>query len=78
MTVWKDYTKTTIQPMRPYVPGEDMRGISVSPEDNLEAGGMIAKNPKNVFDQWYVSKEFFKGNYYEVCDGEEVEPKRRG
>ena len=57
------YRKKTIQPMRPYVPGEDLTGISVSPEDTPEEGGMIAVNPKNPLDQWYVAKKFFEDNY---------------
>ena len=49
--------------MRPYIPGEDLTGISVSPEDTPEAGGMIAINPKNPNDKWYVAKDFFQENY---------------
>lgn len=59
----RNYRKKTVQPMRPYVPGEDLTGISVSSEDTPEPGGMIAVNPKNSADQWYVSKAFFETNY---------------
>lgn len=52
--------------MRPYVPGEDMTGISVSPGDTPEEGGMIAVNSNNQEDRWYVSKEFFEANYVEA------------
>lgn len=62
---FKNYTKKSIQPMRPYVPGEDMTGISVSPEDTPELGGMIAINPLNKNDKWYVAKDFFNLNYQE-------------
>ena len=63
MTEFKNYLKKTPQPLRPYVPGEDLSGISVNKEDTPEAGGMIARNPENAEDQWYVSKAFFEANY---------------
>lgn len=49
--------------MRPYVFGESLNGISVWDEDIPEVGGMIAMNPDNPEDMWYVSKEFFEANY---------------
>jgi len=49
--------------MRPYVPGEDTSCISIAAEDTLEEGGMIAENPNNPLDQWYVAKKFFEDNY---------------
>jgi len=61
--MFKEYRKTAVQPMRPYEPGESMIGVSVSPEDTPELGGMIAINPKNPSDQWYVAKKFFEDNY---------------
>ena len=60
------YRKKTQQPMRPYIPGEDLSGVSVSAEDTPEAGGMIAVNPQNIKDQWYVAKQFFADNYEPV------------
>lgn len=63
---YKLYRKTQLQPMRPYVPGEDLTGISVNEEDTPEPGGMIAFNTNNTADQWYVGKEFFEDNYEEV------------
>ena len=62
----KNYRKKNVQPMRPYVLGEDMTGISVSPQDTLEIGGMIAINPENGEDRWYVAKKFFEENYIEA------------
>ena len=47
MECYKDYRKKNVQPMRHYVPGEDMSGVSVSAEDTPEEGGMIACNPAN-------------------------------
>lgn len=60
---FKNYRKKLMQPMRPYVPGEDLTGISVNKEDTPELGGMIAVNPSNLEDKWYVGKDFFENNY---------------
>ena len=61
----KNYRKKLVQPMRPYIVGEDMSGISVNKEDTPEEGGMIAVNPNNSEDKWYIGKEFFSANYEE-------------
>jgi hypothetical protein len=58
-----NYRKKNLQPMRPYVVGEDLTGISVNKEDTPELGGMIAINPSNPEDRWYVGKKFFEDNY---------------
>lgn len=63
----QNYRKKNVQPMRPYVAGESMNGISVNKEDTPEVGGMIAVNPKNGEDRWYVAKQFFEDNY-ELAD----------
>ena len=63
---FKNYRKKNVQPMRPYVVGEDLTGISVNAEDTPEAGGMIAVNASNPKDQWYVAKKFFEDNYIEA------------
>ena len=63
MSEFKNYIKKSLQPMRPYVLGEDLTGISVWEGDTPETGGMIAINPKDPKDQWYVAKKFFKENY---------------
>ena len=53
--------------MRPYVLGEDLTGISVSDEDEPKNDmGMIARNPKNHNDKWYVAKKYFEDNFEEV------------
>lgn len=62
---WGFYQKKGLQPMRPYVPGEDLYGVSVSSEDTPEEGGMIAMNVSNPADVWYVAKAFFEANYEE-------------
>jgi len=63
--VIKNYVKNAVQPMRPYVVGEDLTGVSVSEEDTPEEGGMIAIGADNDA-RWYVSKQFFDANYVEV------------
>ena len=65
MSEFRNYVKKSIQPMRPYVPGEDLdaQGISVWDGDVPEEGGMVAVNPKNLDDKWYVAKAFFEDNY---------------
>lgn len=60
---WSTYRRKGLAEMRPYVPGEDMTAISVSVEDVPQAGGMIARNPDNHADRWYVAKEYFEKNF---------------
>jgi len=45
--------------------------ISVSKEDRDEInssfpGGMVATNPDNLNDCWYINRKYFKKNYEEV------------
>ena len=60
---FRPYRKKGVTEMRPYVPGEDLSGVSVSETDTPEEGGMIARNAKNHDDQWYVAKQYFEDNY---------------
>ena len=64
--MFKNYRKTSVQSMRPYITGEDLTDISVSNEDAPTKGGMVAINPSNPDDMWYISPEFFNANYEEV------------
>ena len=69
MSELKNYRKKNVQPMRSYVEGEDLTGVSVSPEDEkLETlvGGMIAVSATNPDDKWYIAKAFFDANYVEA------------
>ena len=60
---WKQYKRKGLSEMRPYVPGEDLTKVSISPEDNPATDmGMIARNPKNHNDQWYVARKYFEEN----------------
>jgi len=67
MEGYKNYRKKNVQPMRPFIEGEDTSSISINPEDMPpRAGGMVATNPSNPKDQWYVAERFFLDNYEEV------------
>ena len=61
--VFQPYRKKGVTWLRFYLPGEDLTGVSVSAEDTPEDGGMIARNPKNHDDQWYVAKQYVADNY---------------
>jgi hypothetical protein len=64
MKNWTKYRRTNIAEMRPYVPGEDLSNISVSANDDPATdNGMIARNPENHADQWYVASAYFKENF---------------
>jgi len=63
LSKYKAYRKTGQQLMRPYIDGENMKNISVAVTDTPEVGGMIAINPKDSRDSWYVAKTFFEDNY---------------
>ena len=66
MSEWKQYKRKGLSEMRPYVPGEDVSGVSVSEADKAagspKEGDMIARNPKNGADQWLVAKKYFDDN----------------
>ncbi len=66
---FKYYERKGLSLMRPYVFGEDMSGISVSPADDPETDmGMVAINEKNPKDQWYVARKYFEENLKLVED----------
>ena len=75
--MFKQYRRTGLSELRLYVLGEDLSKVSVSPEDNpLEDMGMIARNPKNHNDQWYVARKYFEDNLQEVLSSQKsVKPK---
>jgi hypothetical protein len=53
--------------MRPWAPGDDMTGVSISEYDvgngSPKAGDMISRSPTNPKDQWLVSASFFAMTY---------------
>ena len=61
--MWREYMRLGVAEMRPYVEGEDLSKISVADVDTPEKGGMVARNPKNHEDQWYVAKDYFLTNF---------------
>jgi len=65
--MWKQYRRKGLSEMRPYVLGEDLTNISVADVDDPETDmGMIARNPLNHEDQWYVARAYFEENLEEV------------
>lgn len=59
---WKQYKRKGLSEMRPYIPGEDLSKFSINPVDTPELGGMVARNPLDHRDQWYVAKKYFEDN----------------
>lgn len=59
MSEFKQYKRKGLSEMRPYVKGEDLAKISVadvySPDTDM---GMVARNPQNHDDQWYVARKY--------------------
>jgi hypothetical protein len=76
MTEWTKYRRSNLAEMRPYVPGESLEGISISNPDALTRvhepdvfnRGMIARNPANHADQWYVASAYFDANFEPIGD----------
>ena len=63
----KNDTKKAVQPMEPWTEETDMTGVSIGDEDQPpRVGGMIAHDPKNPVDRWYINPDFFLANYVEV------------
>lgn len=70
MGKFKKYRRIGHDEMRPYVPGEDLTGIFVNEKDVPKLGGMIARNPQDHADQWYMSAEYF-GKFEEINRSED-------
>lgn len=67
MSEWKRYRRTNMAEMRLYILDEDLTNISVSNVDNPKKDmGMVARNPKNHNDQWYVARKYFEENFEEL------------
>lgn len=60
---WNKYRRKGLAEMRPYIMGEDLIDISISITDIPGPGGMIARNPANHADQWYVARQYFEENF---------------
>lgn len=71
---FEKYRRTNIAEMRPIVPGEDLRNVSISqPDQSLRAHdpatfdlGFVARHPQNHAAQWYVSRAYFDANFEAV------------
>jgi hypothetical protein len=65
--MYKQYRRTQIAEMARWVPGFDMKGVSISAPDRAagspQDGDMIARNPKNHEDRWLVAAQYFKDNF---------------
>jgi len=78
VNTWRRYRRTGISEMRPFVVGEDLAKISVSAPDlrfiaeceaaGKDPGGLVARNPDNHADQWYVAQEYADKNLALVED----------
>jgi hypothetical protein len=63
MLGFKQYRRKGLSEMRPYVKGEDTTSISIADVDDPDTDmGMVARNPKNHKDQWYVARRYFEDN----------------
>lgn len=64
---FKQYRRTQIAEMRPFLHGYDMTNVSISEVDKKagspKEGDMIARNPANHLDQWLVAKAYFEANF---------------
>lgn len=72
------YRRKQIAELRPYIEGEDVSHVSISPEDvkagSPKRGDMIARNPKNHDDQWLVARAYFLDNFEALTAAELAEP----
>jgi hypothetical protein len=70
MREFRQYRRKQIAELRPYQPGEDIGGVSISEADkeagSPKAGDMIARNPKNRADKWLVAAQYFADNFEPV------------
>lgn len=64
---WRQFRRKGESTMRPYIPGEDLTGVSVSEADDpITDMGWIARNPNDHTDKWYVAAQWAEDNYEEV------------
>jgi len=65
--MFKKYRRIKIAELRPYIKGEDTSNISIAQVDEPETDmGMVARNPENHLDQWYVARKYFNENFEEI------------
>ena len=65
--MYKQYRRKQIAELTRWIPGMDMKDVSISAEDQKNGspldGDMIARNPKNHADRWLVAKKYFEDNF---------------
>lgn len=66
MLKFRPFRKTAVQLMRPYIQNENMNAVDIPKGIIPCEGGMIAIDPANPLDQWYITPEFVKKNYEPV------------
>ena len=66
--MFKKFNRVGVDLLRPYTPGEDLRGVYIRPTDIPRFGGMVGMATDDPTVQWYVSRALFK-KYYEVDSG---------
>lgn len=69
--MFKNYEKKAITQIRDYVYNESLTGITVGPNQLVEVGGKIARDPENHKVMWYLEKGFFEQNYQEAQQAQE-------
>ena len=57
------YLRKQVSELRPYVPGEDLAGISVHPDQTPEEGDWVARQTHDHKDQWLVKRSYFEKHF---------------
>lgn len=64
---FRKYKRVQVSELRPYVEGEDITSIGISPFDkengSPKLGDMIARNPNDHNDKWLVAAAYFQSNF---------------
>lgn len=61
------YQRKGLIAAEPWTPETSMERVSLSPADrdagHPKVGGMIAQNPANPADRWYIAPDYFTSHY---------------
>ena len=60
---WQTYRRTARAEMRLYVPGECLDKIGVGTGITPAQGGMVARDPSNHNDMWYIAEDYLIRNF---------------
>ena len=67
MSDYIQYRRIAIAEIAPWVPGFDMKHVSVSQADLSDGspreGDMIGRNPENHDDHWLIAADYFAANF---------------